>query len=805
MVQVSYPGVYVQEIPSGVNTITGVSTSIAAFFGRTTKGPMNSPVRCLSYADFLRSFGGAHPASELALGLRQFFDNGGTDCYVVRLGGAGSQAAQADIDSWAGTTVLRASAKQHGVWGDGLRLAVDYRTPNPGESFNLTVILEEGGAEVTREVHGNLVMDPGAARFAPSFVTQSSALIDLDLDGTLNLSTGTFAGFSESRRPIGTNLAEAQTVLGGLINFGNPTGARRFEISVNDSAYVTVDLTDWNVNDAAVTTTAILATQLQAHINGALGVLVPAQTVAAGLVASAQAGGRQFLRFTATSGDTGSVHIRPAASQDLARGLMAGIDNGGVELARRGNFRPAPTGSVLRVEDGAGALTRLNTVAGLTQGALTAIQITGEPAIDLTAAPNVIATTGAADPMLEDAAGASSLNGNSDGVREKLQIIANAITNAAGSRYRAELQGQQLAILAKDGTFNQIPAAVTFAGTGAASVNSAIQLNTRQYTLGPDGSSAFATQVQGGSDGGDPGFVEYVGDPVAKTGFHALASVDLFNLMVLPPDTSVDEVTQRQIWGPASIYCDGRRAFLLIDPPDSWTDAAGNPAVVQNTADINNLRATVVKDHAAVFYPKLRINDAGLVRTIGPTGAIAGLMARTDASRGVWKAPAGTEADLRGILGFDVRLTDLENGVLNKLAVNCMRAFASGFVNWGARTLDGSDDIGSEWKYVPIRRLALFLEESLSRGTQWAVFEPNDEPLWSRIRLNVGVFMDGLFRQGAFQGSSPKEAYFVRCDATTTTQADRNLGIVNIQVGFAPLKPAEFVVITIQQIAGDLG
>ena len=180
-------------------------------------------------------------------------------------------------------------------------------------------------------------------------------------------------------------------------------------------------------------------------------------------------------------------------------------------------------------------------------------------------------------------------------------------------------------------------------------------------------------------------------------------------------------------------------------------------------------------------------------------------MARTDASRGVWKAPAGTDADLRGILGFDVRLTDLENGVLNKLAVNCMRAFASGFVNWGARTLDGSDDIGSEWKYVPIRRLALFLEESLYRGTQWVVFEPNDEPLWSRIRLNVGVFMDGLFRQGAFQGSSPKEAYFVRCDATTTTQADRNLGIVNIQVGFAPLKPAEFVVITIQQIAGDLG
>ena len=118
--------------------------------------------------------------------------------------------------------------------------------------------------------------------------------------------------------------------------------------------------------------------------------------------------------------------------------------------------------------------------------------------------------------------------------------------------------------------------------------------------------------------------------------------------------------------------------------------------------------------------------------------------------------------------------------------------------------MDGADDLGSEWKYIPIRRLALMIEESLFRGTQWVVFEPNDEPLWARIRLNVGVFMNGLFRQGAFQGSSRSEAFYVKCDAETTTQADRNLGIVNIEVGFAPLKPAEFVVITIQQIAGDL-
>jgi len=212
----------------------------------------------------------------------------------------------------------------------------------------------------------------------------------------------------------------------------------------------------------------------------------------------------------------------------------------------------------------------------------------------------------------------------------------------------------------------------------------------------------------------------------------------------------------------------------------------------------------VVKDHSAVFYPRLRYSSAGTIRTIGPAGVIAGLMARIDSTRGVWKAAAGTEADLRGILGLEVNLTDMENGVLNKLGVNCLRTFPSGFVSWGARTLDGSDDIGSEWKYIPIRRLALFLAESLYRGTKWAVFQANDEPLWADIRLNLNAFMMGLFRQGAFQGSTPNDAFFVKCDAETTTQADRNLGIVNIIVGFAPLKPAEFVVIKIQQIVGDL-
>ena len=189
-----------------------------------------------------------------------------------------------------------------------------------------------------------------------------------------------------------------------------------------------------------------------------------------------------------------------------------------------------------------------------------------------------------------------------------------------------------------------------------------------------------------------------------------------------------------------------------------------------------------------------------------PSGAIAGVIARTDATRGVWKAPAGLDATLSGVAALSVPLTDPEIGQLNPLGVNCLRASpGAGHTVWGARTRAGSDRLASEWKYLPVRRTALFLEESLFRGTQWVVFEPNDAPLWAQIRLNVGAFMNNLFRQGAFAGTTPREAYFVKCDAETTTQDDVNLGIVNIVVGFAPLKPAEFVVIQLQQLAGQTG
>ena len=327
---------------------------------------------------------------------------------------------------------------------------------------------------------------------------------------------------------------------------------------------------------------------------------------------------------------------------------------------------------------------------------------------------------------------------------------------------------------------------------------------TNNKGIVPSGQDPFANQFSSGvsataSDGNELTTNEYTGNVANKQGLYALEKVDLFNLLCIPPYAPGTDV-ESTFWDTAAKYCEDRRAMLIVDPPSSWSskDAAKGGIASLGTNNKN----------AAVFFPRLvqpNPRRGNQTETFVPCGAVAAIMARTDASRGVWKAPAGLEATLVGVPQLSVSLTDPENGELNPLGVNCLRSLpAAGRVIWGSRTLQGDDRLASEWKYIPVRRLALYIEESLYRGTQWVVFEPNDEPLWAQIRLNVGAFMQNLFRQGAFQGRTPQEAYFVKSDKETTTQNDINLGIVNIVVGFAPLKPAEFVIIKIQQMAGQI-
>jgi phage tail sheath protein FI len=347
----------------------------------------------------------------------------------------------------------------------------------------------------------------------------------------------------------------------------------------------------------------------------------------------------------------------------------------------------------------------------------------------------------------------------------------------------------------------------TGGGTSAADLGLTATPNVQQYSLGlpdtppPKGAQeALANGV--GNDGDLPGASEIQGAEASKTGIWALEDADLFNILCIPRAAESDlGASDLQAIATAAIaYCDRRRAFYILDIPSNVQTTSG----MQTFMTQND---TLRDQQAAVYFPRVLIPDPlnnNRLRNVAVSGTIAGIYAQTDANRGVWKAPAGVETRLRNVPQLAYNLTDAENGVLNPLGINCLRNFPIyGNISWGARTLDGADQQASPWKYISIRRLANFLEESLYRGTTWVVFEPNDEPLWAQIRLNVGAFMQDLFRKGAFQGKSASEAYLVKCDAEINQQIDIDRGIVNILVGFAPLKPAEFVIIRIQQLAGQ--
>lgn len=309
------------------------------------------------------------------------------------------------------------------------------------------------------------------------------------------------------------------------------------------------------------------------------------------------------------------------------------------------------------------------------------------------------------------------------------------------------------------------------------------------------------------TDGDDLGVNDYAGDENLKTGLYALLKTDLFNLLSIPPPTRGAN-TDPSIYTKAAKLCVDKRAMLIVDPPVEWGSNI-DKAVSNPLAQLGNVGVTGINArNAALYYPlvykadPLRENQPDLFVA---SGIIAGLIATTDTNRGVWKSPAGIDAAMSGVQSLQVNLSDSENGQLNQVGINCLRAFPIiGRVVWGARTLRGADQLADDYKYIAVRRMALYIEESLYRGTKWVVFEPNDEPLWAQIRLNIGAFMHNLFRQGAFQGITPKDAYLVKCDKETTTQNDINQGVVNILVAFAPLKPAEFVVIQIQQLAGQI-
>ena len=649
MAAFTYPGVYIEELPSGVNAIAGVATSIGAFVGWAPQGSVTQAVLVQSFMDFQRQFGGLDSRSLLGYSVSQFFNNGGQQTYIVRLVQGpitGTDAGPSTATNGAATIAVTGgdmvfTANQPGVWSASYGIQISGVTKTSGEIFTAAVVYAPGGAaQVTLE---------------------------------------RFPGLSAA------SLGSIKSNYVALTTTGAPTAPPA------NGLYMISGGTDGN------------------------GVDVPGAAAAAITI---------FSPGSTTAGFTFSAQNPGVWGNLLAIGAS-----------------PQP-----------GDLT--NTRFSV----------------------NVVAL-------------------NASGTLSVVETFNNVSVNASDPSY-------VVTVLNSDSSYVSVAAA----GTPTVALNSPFPTSAPAPGLPPFMKGGFDGAVldptQDGANGGL--FMTALNaDGTGTGGVHLLDRVEIFNLLCVPGESESATIQSLQE------YCYNNRAFYIVDCPQS-ASALGPSNPVLNSGPAGSDSGSLTGQYSinsAYYFPWVQAPDpliGNRTRLFPPCGFVAGIYAATDATRGVWKAPAGIDASLTGVTGLQYNLTDLENGDLNTQAINCLRQFnVYGDVVWGARTLQGNDQAGSQWKYVPIRRLALFLESSLYDGTQWVVFEPNDATLWGQIRLNIGSFMQNLFLQGAFQGTSPQQAYFVKCDSDNNPQSSIDLGIVNVLVGFAPLYPAEFVVIQIQQMAGQ--
>ncbi|MDX2032420.1 MAG: phage tail sheath subtilisin-like domain-containing protein [Blastocatellia bacterium] len=626
----TYPGVYTEEIPSGVRTITGVATSITAFIGRAQRGGTNEPVEINSFGDFERRFGGLHADYPMSYAVRDFYLNGGKQALIVRLIGPNVVNTQGLLDAIAAATDVANAAA-------GANMAA---------------------AKAAANAKNKAIQDDG-------------------------------------------DKSQAEKDAAKAVN---------------------------SAVDAAA---------------GKAGATVESVKAAAEAAIPAAPAKRAILRLPGGEDDD-NLELEAANEGEWGNALRARVDYEGRESVGD-RFKPLTADDLFNL-----TVRDMNT--GVTERFL-----------------NV------------------TINAGANSSRQLDRVLLNESNLVRAMR----LSGSTPVATDKEGTDLKI---IPFSANDT-DIRS-VGVSEEDADRGTNGTALTPNDITKGE-----GFQDN------KRGLYALNKADLFNLLCIPADQRGGD-TDNTVYQDALAYCAERRAMLIVDPPAAWgsnKDTAASTAK-QGLPDLG-LTGEAAR-HAAIFFPRVIQSDPrrdGQLDTFVPCGLIAGIMARTDVTRGVWKAPAGLDAAIGGIQGLEIAMNDAENGMLNPLGINCLRSFGvAGRVVWGARTLRGADQLADEYKYIPVRRLADFMLLSLQRGLQWVVFEPNDEPLWAQIRLNVGAFMNNLFRQGAFQGITPKDAYFVKCDKETTTQNDINLGIVNIVVGFAPLKPAEFVIIKLQQMAGQI-
>lgn len=807
--QFTYPGVYVTEQPSGAQAVPAAATSIALFIGMADQGPFATPTRVQGLPDYVRTFG-ATSVGEMADQVSQFFMNGGGDAYIMRIAN-GAQASAVDVENEAGAAVLTLTARDKGASGDLIRVEVDYATSSPERTFNLTVYRSiqnaDGsfGQQQPPETWSNLTLNPGDPRFVETIVNASSKLIRATSKGVAPAAAG---GTSIGGILYRATAANAQADLLAALTAAGVGNS--FRISIHGRPAVTAIINKTGLTAANATgriQDAILTAYQQQLVN-------LAGTITVGLNAVAPAALGRVLEIQSNEGP---VVVTPAATNDLAVALMLGVGAGGIEIDQYSPLRPAPSGvfSSLGAPGGApsaGWLGKLLELANqdrqdvanfrIDDPGLTA-PITGPVAITGTA-NEAIATGAVASP--NTAIGTLLI------LRNALDQVQASINAKTGTRWMVQRQGFRLILrsalalgspvgigvgvtTAKSDLSGPPPGDGFDVGAAGKYWDRAKSENIADYMLGTAPGGGLQSGNVGGLDGTQPLLGDY------EAAFATVdSSVEIFNLLVLPRALDQTDDDRKKIWGAASNFAADRRAILFVDPDSSWTDIASA------ASGADTIKTGVDTRNSVIYWPQVLVPTAtGGTKTVDPSGSMAGLYARTDTRFGTWRAPAGIDATLTSVLGVSTPMSDDENGQINPKALNAIRLFPSGITAWGARTMVGADDTGNvDDKYVNVRRMMLLIENSLYRGLRFATFRNNAEPLWASIRLAAGSFMNSLMVQGAFASKTKSEAYYVLCDSTTTTADDVNLGVVNVLVGFAPNKPAEFVHLTVTQIAGQI-
>jgi uncharacterized protein len=654
--QLTYPGVYVQELPSGTHTIAGAATSVTAFVGYLTRGPLNTPVRCLNFGDFQRAFGGLDPNSVTSFQVSQFFLNGGVEAWVSRLYASSTPPVQPSAQltlsklSGTGSSTLLLQSSNPGTWGSNIFVTVDYMT-NKSNMFNLTVALYS------------------------IISNSSSASKSFNILQTLSI-----PGVTLDRSKANSLDKVMQSVAG-------PNAQLLAIPNINDtfSSFIPT---------ASGTLLTVTQPVPSANLTFTIKVTPPSPTAPSSV----------------TCNTVFSVHT----VADLVAGIQSALSSVAGEFVAK-NAIPSLAGAVVR-----SCLSPFPPALNKPQAQL--VQIWSP------------------DPAL---------------AQYKIDVTASG--GAVFATLQSNVQAQQLAF-------------------------------TPPNTPSPDGLIPTGSDVAGNS--------------TKRTGIYALDGMQIVNLLLVPDMPAMVSGDYLTAATATLNYAIQREAFAILDLPASI--ATPSDAVDWATNNPGTFGSGIVS--AATYFPQVLVPNpfSALPMKIGGGGTLAGVYALTDQTRGVWKAPAGISAPLAGVQKLSYAMNDQENGQINLLGVNALRTFPIyDNISWGSRTLASANIADEDWKYVPVRRLALYIEQSLIQGLQWVVFEPNDERLWTQIRLSVNSFLHPLYLQGAFVGTTPSQAYQCICNASTTTAQDMENGIVNIVILFAPVRPAEFVVISLQQMAGQ--